>query len=480
MNHRAIGVVLLAALLLSSVVGCAASRSHTVRSESRPAGSQIDGADQQLLSIAQGYERRGNFAKARQLYNTVLARHPSLSAARRGLEVVAAREKSRQELRRSAIAGRQNGSHRDSETTLARVDNSQRPISRQQPVSQPVAAPRPQTSTVVIADSHSIEPAGRSSASVPAKTNRQPSPDIAAVEPPSAIPTELSSADRKSSGHSRTVAPPLVVRPVASKTTAPKTAPSASLRELAGSFVLPKTRHVPQPEFDPFPDQPDDGRKTLHFEQHSNVPHTTVIEAYADNPDRAVPELARLLGDEFDSNRSLAAYLLGQAGPAANSTLPSLRRHLKNEPNDLIRVYIAEALLRIDPDDRDGIHFLLRGLDDRRQSIRLLSACALSAAAGNKHEAEAVTALTASLYDTAADVRTMAALSLGEIGSAARAAVPNLTAVLVDEELKVREAAAAALACIAPTANRESTHGATTPAAAPMPPQQMPLPLKPE
>jgi len=423
-----------------------------------------------MLSIAEGYERRGNFAKARRLYGAVLARHPGQSAALRGLEVVAAREKARQALHRQMLAKQQGQSNPNTRTAIARVhdtDDFKVQVTREQPAEQPIVAPRPtvprpSTSAVITADNVSNHQPTRSTDTAPATSGGSLSPSVAAPEPRWAHPFAPAAANSKSTDRPPSVtSPPPVVVAVQADSTASEaaTAPTSLLSETENHFLLPEHQTSPLPAFqnDPFADRPVGGQRIEHLQQKSNVPYTTVIEAYADNPARAVPQLTELLDDDSASNRSLAAYLLGQSGLAAKSAVPILQQRLKDEPLNLIRIYIAEALLRINPDDRDGIRVLLRSLDDRSESSRLIAACALSSATGNRHEAEAVKALTASLYDTAPTVRAMAALSLGQMGTAARAAVPNLTAIQFDEQLNVREAATSALACITQISTGELT-----------------------
>jgi HEAT repeat protein len=130
----------------------------------------------------------------------------------------------------------------------------------------------------------------------------------------------------------------------------------------------------------------------------------------------AVPALVESLSSDDDHVRRTALYALGKIGPAASAAIPELRGHLR-QGDKLRRVAVVWALLQIQPGDR-----------------RLVSM--------------AVPLLIEALAADDSLVRREAALALGNLGAAARAAVEPLKARLGDDDPSVREAAAEALAKI--------------------------------
>jgi HEAT repeat protein len=105
--------------------------------------------------------------------------------------------------------------------------------------------------------------------------------------------------------------------------------------------------------------------------------------------------------------RHLAAETLGKIGPGAQEAVPALAEAVQDEVG-AVHVYAAAALLRID-------------------------------------RAAAIDALGKALQASSAWVREDAARALGDVGPAARPAIPLLQQALRDQATSVREAAALAL-----------------------------------
>jgi len=135
-------------------------------------------------------------------------------------------------------------------------------------------------------------------------------------------------------------------------------------------------------------------------------------------PDAAalVPKLAGLLAeDEAPEVRYTAAYALGRVGAAAAPAFDQLVT-LTTSADDLLATVAVWAALKIRPDDRElfaqAVPLLERALDSEREMVRL-----------------------------------EAAVSLGEIGAAAAAAVPALELVAENDPVeRVRDAAAHSIA----------------------------------
>lgn len=129
----------------------------------------------------------------------------------------------------------------------------------------------------------------------------------------------------------------------------------------------------------------------------------------------AVPELQKMLGDGAPAGaRYTAAYALGRIGPAAKAALPRLL-DLTAADDEILATVAVWAALKIEPTDAAlvdrAIPLLRRALQGDRDMARL-----------------------------------EAAVSLGEIGKAAGAAIPLLELVAEEDAVPaVRDAAAAAL-----------------------------------
>jgi serine/threonine protein kinase/HEAT repeat protein/Tfp pilus assembly protein PilZ len=214
----------------------------------------------------------------------------------------------------------------------------------------------------------------------------------------------------------------------------------------------------------------------------------------------AIPDLVGALKDESRFVRAAAAAALGAMGPSAKDVVPDLVGALRDE-NANVRWRAAAALGEIGPEARAAIPALLSALEDRDVSTTDAVALALekvigkpepspqprpeppipeapgtadlgslilslttdddqsvrwraAAALGDMGPAakEAIPALTGALEDKDNTVRCEAARALGRMDSAAKEAVPALAAALRDEDEVLRHHAAAALGLIGPDA----------------------------
>lgn len=138
-----------------------------------------------------------------------------------------------------------------------------------------------------------------------------------------------------------------------------------------------------------------------------------VLGAFGADAAPAVPELIKSLDSDDEQVRNGAIYALGKIGPAAKAALPSLRR-LRESDEAFVRFAATWALVKIDPKNRQvigaAVTELQKGLSDERPLVRLESAAAL-----------------------------------GELGAAAKSAVPELNKVAADENADVSAAAKRAI-----------------------------------
>src|SRR5262249_1065704 len=109
----------------------------------------------------------------------------------------------------------------------------------------------------------------------------------------------------------------------------------------------------------------------------------------------------------------VAAEDLAHLGAAAREALPALRRLLKDSDRE-VALAAAAALVRLDPDDKDGIE-----------------------------------AIQGRLGSADAETRYLAVRTLADLGPAAGAALPNLLKALKDEHEAIRAAAAEAVGRVA-------------------------------
>lgn len=127
----------------------------------------------------------------------------------------------------------------------------------------------------------------------------------------------------------------------------------------------------------------------------------------------ATGQLIMLLGDPDPQVVYSACYALGKIGPAAKSAVPKLQDNLSSE-DELLRLFSVWALLKIEPNNTEVIQ-------------------------------KAVPLLTEALTKLQSLGRIEAAVALGEIGAAAKSAVPALREAEGDSDPAVRAAATEAL-----------------------------------
>jgi len=244
----------------------------------------------------------------------------------------------------------------------------------------------------------------------------------------------------------------------------------------AGLCIPPRADEGPEPKYE---------GKPLHFwvkklqGSDSDVQRRVVldaIKAFGADAAPAVPALVELLDDRSEAYRADIAQLLCDLGPPAKGAAPFLVRLLK-EKKARSPELVVKVLGRIAPDVPEVVPVLVAGLQDRQlRSAALEALCSLGSSARG-----AIPALRDAIRAAKADapaegiaspavVFTLAKLGvdaipllielldepdsmfprrvaqvLGEIGPAAKPAVPALTKALQNDDPFVRRDAACAL-----------------------------------
>jgi HEAT repeat protein len=157
----------------------------------------------------------------------------------------------------------------------------------------------------------------------------------------------------------------------------------------------------------------------------------------------AVTPLAKAVADPDADVRFYAVWALAFIGSDAKSASSAVVKALGDKSAD-VRRKAAYALMRIDPDPAEVIDPLAIALGDGNDDVRNAAAKALA-----KLGEPAATALL-KLFKTNDDpkVRILVVKTLGDIGPAAKAAIPQLKAFLLDPTKGATQTAAEALAGI--------------------------------
>jgi hypothetical protein len=232
--------------------------------------------------------------------------------------------------------------------------------------------------------------------------------------------------------------------PQATKADSTRMTLAERIQELAGA-VTPKRKPIENPA-----PQIDLAGKTA-TEQQDAAQHAASELADEQADEAATSDVLALIASlrhDDPGVRALAAFRLGRLDDPSQDVLAALRNTIADEEHGLVRVRMAEAIIRIAPDDATAIQWLSAALSDGDWQVRWLAAGILDAAAGTPAAALAVEQLTIALSDDEPKVRQMAALTLGSFGGDAEPARGPLHDALADDDSSVREAASAATACI--------------------------------
>jgi HEAT repeat protein len=177
------------------------------------------------------------------------------------------------------------------------------------------------------------------------------------------------------------------------------------------------------------------------------------IGTFGDDAAEAVPALAGLLESPSPADRQLASFALTKMAPASQAAVGALARALSDDVVE-VRMNAALALCRLGQAARPAVPALIAALRRRDNgarvgqfslNVREMTAVALGRASAGT--AEGTAALTEALREARTEgSRVAAARALGEVGPAARPAVPSLRALLgAGQSDEVEQAAREAL-----------------------------------
>ena len=177
------------------------------------------------------------------------------------------------------------------------------------------------------------------------------------------------------------------------------------------------------------------------------------LGTFGPQAEEAVPRLAALLRQDPDTHvRHQAAFTLAKMAPASRTAVPALTEALDDE-NPFVRINAALALFRLGAEARPAIPALCRVARYRKNrthfgtfgfTIQEIAIQALGRASAGRPDA--VPALATALETADTEGMTLAVLgALGDVGAAARPAVPRVRDRLDDNSSDVRQAAAEAL-----------------------------------
>lgn len=357
-----------------------------------------------LIAIGRTFERQGNFARAQGLYNLVLSQHPGDSEAAQGLQRIADLQSGHNQIFDGAAPS---PAAAPANTMMAAAQ--QTPHTRTASATQPVASP---VRTVA--------------AQAPAVTQAQ------VTAPAEPVAANLADTGNWQLPRGAEVA-----------------APEVESESVSGRASFDSTGV----ETDPIETAVDEPAAAVEADNAAGISRATLIdpepidiEACLDNPADHIELLSYCLSDADPDTRSLAAFLLGESGQ--HETLNLLRDRLTTEPSPQIRATVAEAIGKLDCSDAGARECLLSGLRSDSVPLRSQSAFALRVFAAAP-ELETLAALEHALSDAHAEVTAMAALSLSDYGSSARAALPALQAARTGASMQVQDALDAAIARIA-------------------------------
>jgi hypothetical protein len=171
------------------------------------------------------------------------------------------------------------------------------------------------------------------------------------------------------------------------------------------------------------------------------------------NRPEVVPALAGIVADDPDvESRHQAALALMKMGPAARMAVPELAQALADD-EPAVRMCVAIALGRLGTEARPAVPALIEAVQrpDNRTNLgtflhTIREAAAISLSRASAGSAVGVPVLTGALKAArSVQARECLARALGNIGAAARSAVPELRALLSNKAPAVREAATEAL-----------------------------------
>ena len=171
-------------------------------------------------------------------------------------------------------------------------------------------------------------------------------------------------------------------------------------------------------------------------------------QAYArlKNQEQQVLRLADVVRKGNDDQVLQAAYVLGRVGPQAIGAAAALREELGRR-GGIAQLQVAEAVIRVEGQNAQATGILIRQLASGETTQRMLAAAAMERVHGQERK-RCIKALIEGLDDPIADIRAIAALTLGSYGADSQMAVPALLKHVDDPSADVCRAVTTALQCI--------------------------------
>ena len=400
MNRKMFCKLALSASVAVSFAGCAASRPGAILSTSGPQGRTVT-ADR-LMTVAETFESQQNYGKAKELYQLVLERQPGNFAASQRVAWI---------------------------DSLGTANPLPMPVSPQPMTPQPAASVQMAQAT----------PSGTTFDEV-VESAKRTQPRIDAVDTAALAASEVDAGNP--------IAKPTAEQPSAvhqGEWAAPETEASASI-ELVGSSENEDSVEPAVGRFEMPVGYSESQAEAATFEAVASA--DAGIEQYVDHPELAVPQLAAFLNNPDPEIRSLAAFLIGEAGFKGTAALGAMNDQLVRETHEAVKIAFAEGIAKVDSNSESAFTALAIGLRSNDALIRSQSAFAMRVFAPTQR-AECVNVLLDGLRDEEPAVRSMAALSLGDFSGAATPALTALQEALNDNSADVREAAQTALARLA-------------------------------
>lgn len=109
---------------------------------------------------------------------------------------------------------------------------------------------------------------------------------------------------------------------------------------------------------------------------------TAALQALKELGKSGLPAITKALAHPNPLLRGQAARTLGESGEAGKRFLPDLLKALKDEQEEMTRIWLAGAVVRLDPEEAAPIPVLIKGLDPGRAAATRKTAADFLAEAG--------------------------------------------------------------------------------------------------
>jgi HEAT repeat protein len=169
---------------------------------------------------------------------------------------------------------------------------------------------------------------------------------------------------------------------------------------------------------------------------------------------QAVPAIIKYLNNDLATVRKAACEALGGIGVNATMAVPDITKLLKRDMDNEPRLAGVKALGNIGHDSKPAIPILialLKSKDNQLSREEDQLSWSAGVALGKIASSDDVHSIADLLDNKDAQIRAVAAYTLGRIGSEAHSALPTVTELLKDKNSSVRMRAARAIWQISPT-----------------------------